>query len=387
MNSSQSEAKTSELADFSENAAEIVEAEISDVVAAITQVAAEVTEEVIEAEVIEPVGATDLVLPSTLHKGAATILVLPAPLPADQHPVRVYLNSLSTGSRRTMHQALDVIAGLLTTERHNALSLCWGALRYQHTAAIAAELSERYAPATANKMLAALRGVLKAAWRLEQIPTEDYQRAIDFKPLRGETLPAGRCISAGELRTLFQSCAQDINKDGTRRAVAIRDAAILAVLYGVGLRRSEVVALDLAHYNAESGELTIRRSKGGKDRLSYAGRGTREALSAWLDLRGQEAGPLFLPILKSGRLVPRRLSDQAILKLLLKRATLAGVNHLSPHDMRRSFISDLLDAGADISAVQKLAGHANVATTIRYDRRGEAAKQKAAELLHVPFTK
>ena len=313
-------------------------------------------------------------------------LVLPTPLQADQHPVRVYLRSLSPGSRRTMLQALDVIARLLTGERHDALSLSWGALRYQHTAAVASVLGEQYAPATANKMLAALRGVLKAAWRLEQISTEDYQRAIDFKPLRGETLPAGRAISAGELRALFDACAGDIYKDGSRRPTAVRDAAVLAILYGVGLRRSEVIALDFEHYNAETGELKVLRAKGKKDRLSYAGRGTRDAISAWLELRGETSGPLFWPILKSGRLIPRRLSDQAILTLLMRRAKQAGVKHLSPHDMRRSFISDLLDAGADISAVQKLAGHANVSTTIRYDRRGETAKQKASELLHVPFS-
>jgi len=278
-----------------------------------------------------------------------------------------------------MKTALNLVAALLTSGRCDAFSLDWGALRFQHTAAIRAALAERYAPASANHRLAALRGVLKAAWNLGQMPTEEYHRAINLPPVRGESLPRGRALSPGELRMLFLMCAGDVKASGAR------DAAMLAVLYGTGLRRSEAVALDLRDYDIETGALTVRSGKGNKARIGYASRGAHEALQKWLFLRGEVEGPLLLPVLKSGRIVFRRMTDQAILATLLKRAKQAGVKHLSPHDLRRTFISDLLDAGADISTVQKMAGHANVTTTTRYDRRGEVAKQKASELLHVPF--
>lgn len=102
-------------------------------------------------------------------------------------------------------------------------------------------------------------------------------------------------------------------------------------------------------------------------------------------MRGNEPGPLLHPINKGRRRLRRRLSGQAVYNLLGKRAREARVRALSPHDCRRSFVSDLLDAGADIVTVQKLAGHANVTTTQHYDRRPEEAKRKAMQLRHVPY--
>ena len=249
-----------------------------------------------------------------------------------------------------------------------------------------AALAERVAHSTANRMLSALRGALKAAWRLGLLPTEEFHRAVDLPPVRGETLPRGRALSAGELRALFALC-----NDG--KNAGIRDAALLGVLYGCGLRRSEAVSLDVGDFHPDTGELRVRAGKGNKQRAVYPPPGALVALKKWLRLRGEavgdEDGPLFLPVLKGksamgGRIVLRRLSDQAVMDILLRRAKQAGLQKTSPHDFRRTFISDLLDAGADIATVQKMAGHANISTTARYDRRGEVAKQRAASLLHVP---
>ncbi len=79
------------------------------------------------------------------------------------------------------------------------------------------------------------------------------------------------------------------------------------------------------------------------------------------------------------------MTSQAIYLALLKRSREARTGTFSPHDLRRTFVSDLLDAGADLATVQKLAGHCSSDTTRRYDRRGEESKRRAVELLHVPY--
>jgi len=299
------------------------------------------------------------------------------PLPLDQRPAAVYLAGLgSEASRRTMRQALDAIAHLLSGGRADALAFPWWEMRFQHVSAVRAALSERYGTATTNKMLSALRGVLKAAWKLGQMDAEGYRLAASVRNVKGEVLPTGRAITSGELLALLDTCGQD--------AGGVRDAAMIAVLYSCGLRRAELVALDIEDYDVQAATLLIR-GKGGKERLAHVVSGAAAALADWLTLRGEDPGPLFHPVRKGGAIMDGRLTTQAVYHVLRKRAAQAGVKELSPHDFRRTFVSDLLDAGADIATVQKMAGHAQVTTTARYDRRPEEAKRQAANLLHVPY--
>ncbi len=183
-------------------------------------------------------------------------------------------------------------------------------------------------------------------------------------------------MSIGKVQALFDVCTQDKSVKGSR------DAVLIAVLYGAGLRRSEVVAIDLSDWNIVDNCLTVRSGKGDKDRTTYLDDGATAALADWLIWRGDEPGSLFYPTRKGGKLEARRMTDQAVLDILQQRGKEASLTSFSPHDFRRTFISNLLDRGADISTVQKLAGHASPVTTARYDRRGEAAKRKAASLLH-----
>jgi len=306
------------------------------------------------------------------------LAMIPAPTVAPQNPAAVYLSSLGLGSRRAQACALETLARIASSGRCGAEDLPWHELRYQHTQAIRAHLADRFAPATANRHLAALRGALREAWRLGLLGVEAYQRAADLEPIRGQRIPSGRALEVGEIRRLFGACEGDASPAGAR------DAALFALLYGAGLRRAEAAALEVADYDPATGGLRID-GKGSKERMAYVDGGARRAIERWLLVRGGAPGALLCPVDRCGRLEIRGISEQAIFAACRRRADEAGIEAFSPHDLRRSFVSDLLDAGADLPSVQKLAGHANPATTLRYDRRGERAKQRAIGLLSVPF--
>lgn len=313
---------------------------------------------------------------------------LPAPPSGPASPAVVYLASLgSDRSRHTQRQRLDKIAGLLTSGRDDCFSFRWETVGYEAAQAVRTMLCEEISPRTGaslspayiNAHLAALRSILKEAWRLGLISEERRARACDLQPVRGSALPSGRSLSAGEKMALSAACQDETGPQGAR------DAALFALGFGCGLRRSELVALDLVDLSPETGELRVRRGKGRKARVCHVSAGCRPALDEWLRLRGDAPGALLCPVDKGGTIHVRRMSSHAVYLVCQKRAEQAGLKSFAPHDMRRTFIGDLLDAGADISVAQQLAGHASVNTTQKYDRRPESRKREASSLLAFPW--
>jgi site-specific recombinase XerD len=205
--------------------------------------------------------------------------------------------------------------------------------------------------------------------------TDDYLRAVDLRPISGSRLPAGRNVEQFELAALLDHCRADDSPAG------MRDAAVIGLAYLSGTRRAELVALHLA--DLEIGPAAIRVvGKSGKQRLVPLSPTVEPLLEAWRAARGSSPGPLFCPIDRAGNLgLGRMLTGEAIRQILARRTLAAGLAAISPHDLRRTYAGDLLDAGADLPAVQQLMGHASPSTTSRYDRRGDKARRSAAERL------
>jgi integrase len=292
--------------------------------------------------------------------------------------VAVYLRSLSTGSRATMTSALRACVAVFGADT-DIFAFPWHELRYSHTSAVRSALAERYAPAQANKVLSALKGVLKAAWRLEQISDADYLRAIDVANVKGSSAPVGRAVETDEIGALLQVCAADPSPAG------LRDAAILAVGFGCGLRRGEIAGLDRSDWKAKDRELVVRKAKGNKARVVHLNLDVAGTLKAWLRVRGAGDGALFQPVTRGGRIQrDKRMSAAAVGEAVGRRAVEAGLEPVRAHDLRRSHISSLLDAGVDLATVQAMAGHASPTTTSRYDRRPVRAQKQAAERLVWP---
>lgn len=249
-------------------------------------------------------------------------------------------------------------------------------------------------PATVNRALAAVRWWARRLADLAQ-ENQDLEpgqveevvkqtgRVAAVGDVKGKREPKGRQISEGEIKAIMQTCENDPTPAGAR------DAALFAVAWFTGARQSELAGLGFSSFQRTGegeAEILIRKGKGNKDRIGYLYNGAYLAVEDWLKIRGSDDGPLFCAIGKGGKVKPEQgLSGEALRLILEKRIGEAKVKPFTWHDFRRSFISDMIAAGADLVVVSKLAGHENIETTAGYDRRPVEAQRRAMEKRFVPY--
>jgi len=223
--------------------------------------------------------------------------------------------------------------------------------------AFLAERHRRLHPASIGRKLAAIRAFYRWLVREEGLARDPSAGLSGPKqPLR---LP--RPLSVDDCAALAEAPppADD--------AVALRDRALVELLYGAGLRVGEVVALDVRDLDLLAREVRVM-GKGRKERSVPLPEAAREALAAWLDARrrpGYQAEPLFVSL--AGGSAGRRLGERAVRRVLGRRAARAGIaDRVHPHRLRHSYATHLLDMGADLREIQELLGHASLSTTQRY---------------------
>lgn len=209
------------------------------------------------------------------------------------------------------------------------------------------------APRSISRALASIRGFY--AHLVESGERADDPAAHLVSPKAWRQLP--KVVSEDKIEALLQ--APDLSRD-----LGVRDKAMIELLYATGLRVSELVGLEMAQMRLDQGFLVVW-GKGSKERLVPVG----ENAEAWIARYLREVRPALL----SGRhgvvFVNRRgsgMTRQGFWKILKQYGELVGIRGLSPHMLRHSFASHLLEHGADLRAVQMMLGHADISTTQIY---------------------
>ncbi len=241
------------------------------------------------------------------------------------------------------------------------------------------------APRTAGRRLSAFRQFYRFLLS-EGRRQDDPSSALDA-PKLGRPLP--KLLSEDEVASLITPIQNAMSEGAVADPQELRFAVLIELLYGSGLRVSELVGLPLSAMGRD-GRILAVRGKGGKDRLVPVSEPARAALAAYLANRryfvaGGGPSPWLFPS-KSSRL--GYLTRQRFAQLLKERALSAGLDpeRVSPHVLRHAFATHLLDHGADLRAVQKMLGHADIATTEIYTHVAGERLQRVVRAHH-PLSK
>jgi site-specific recombinase XerC len=314
-------------------------------------------------------------------------------LARDVNPYLNFLRRLKPPSRETLRFCLQQVASIMGADDVPLEEIMWHKLKRSHLQAMVSKLDALgYAHKTCALYLTAIRGVINEAHYANLIPSFEVAGIRSVKPFPQNRLPVGQFVEDPVIKALLEDCAQDTRYQG------VRDAAIISLLYGCGLRRAESVAVDISKVNQKEWSLTVI-GKGDKEMKKWIAPGAASRMKTWIELRNrfcEESGPLFTRIRKGrkvrspvddldpmrpgytpGAITSDGLTPMAIYFILKERSTKLGF-HVKPHDLRRTFVTRMIEKHGEGMA-KMLADHSNLATTLKYDMRGDKQKQAAMQ--------
>lgn len=338
-------------------------------------------------------------LPSAYDYAEIPVRISPHPLPRGTNPAFRHLRSqeakVSVASKRSQLNRVALILGAPEPERlvvdgdkrkvHPSQTfpmdyVFWEDLTADRVSEVLAQLRDQgLSPASRNAYRSLLRGVAREARLLKKMTHEDVQLINEVKGARFHRIPGGKAHAEGVIETMLSVC------DQSDTAINARDGLMIALLATTGLRRAELVGVRLEDLSLDSHEVKVT-GKGNKDRVLVIPDGVWDRLVDYLErYRGYEPGFLFTPVwnnraepsLKDGALSTTSINRR--IDAIRRRAEgLLGTN-IAPHDLRRTFATDLYNAGMTIREIQILLGHASAATTEAYlfDESSEYRKKAA----------
>ena len=227
---------------------------------------------------------------------------------------------------------------------------------------------------TINLTLSALKSVAYECWQQKFIDIECYMRIKMIKKLKGTRANAGRVLKTSEIEKIKRYFASHTDNRNTR------NYALFALACGAGLRRREIMLLDVSSIKNQT---VLVHGKGNKSRTIYLSGFASDAVYKWLKRLNRTSGALFSKISRNDEVSIARISSMGIGVVINQIINNVGIEHFTPHDLRRTFATTLLEVGADKLAVQRLMGHSSLNTTVIYDRRGDKTQKAAIEML--PF--
>lgn len=302
---------------------------------------------------------------------------LPAPfvMPSRRNifnPAEAYVMTLGDGqSKKRVIQLLNQISRFFGAADLHAME--WQMLTYDHVLAFReTRVRSGLSPATINLQLSVIKMTCKQCWLKNLMPLQTYAAIKEVKSVRGGRVSKGRALKPAESGRLLKTT----EADGDIRSK--RDAAIIALALGCGLRRSEIASLLLEQVDHVRHTITVR-GKGNKERRVAVADAVWERLAVWLEARAGDPCPnVFLAVRRYGRIsTGHSITSSAVYQILKTRSSQSGVEDFSPHDLRRTFATRLLGAGTDINLVRKAMGHASVLTTKSYDKREDEEVEEA----------